>query len=145
LIDTAYDAELRIPSDLIYLRSVRAFIREMAENIGFSQDKVSNIELATDEVFTNAVQHGSADSSSKITVYCSLTDEAMKIVVSDLGQEGNRKWLEVWSDVVEKRIQFGTERGHGLLLAYSLADEMRMESNLSGGVDVHLVWLYGEG
>ncbi len=139
----SYDAELRIPSDLIYLRSVRAFIRELAESMGFCQERVNNIELATDEIFTNAIQHGSVSPTSKILLHCSLTDEMMRVVISDAGQGKafDEKWLSAWSNVTRKEAFFGTEeRGHGLFLAHSLADEMSMESNSVGGVDVHLVW-----
>ena len=140
-----YDAELRIPSNLIYLRSVRAFVRELAENLGFSRDKVGNVELATDEIFSNAIEHGSSGVDSQIIVRFLTTDEAVKITISDSGQEGglDRKWITAWSDVVKKNINLGTERGHGLLLAHSLADEMCMESNSIGGLDVHLLWYLG--
>jgi hypothetical protein len=106
----ACDVELRIPSDFVYLRSVRAFIRELAENIGFCPEKVRNIEIATDEIFSNAVEHGSN---------------------------------KVWSDINNSKVKIGTERGHGLLLAHLLTDEMRMESNSLGGLDVQLLWFIG--
>jgi len=139
--DTARDAELRIPGDLIYLRPVRAFVRELAENTGFSHEKVGNIELAVDEVFSNAIEHGSAGSGSRIAIYCSSTDEMMKIIVSDTGRgkHSSQRWLDAWADAVREKAQPGTERGHGLLLVHNLIDEMSMESNSMGGVDVHLV------
>lgn len=137
-----YDAELRIPSNLIYLRSVRSFIRELAENLGFCDEKVQNIELATDEIFSNAVEHGSDSLDSEIKIHCSVNDDMMKILISDQGQgkPTNRNWNEAWSDVVNKEVYVGTERGHGLLLARLLTDEMSMESNSIGGLDVHLTW-----
>ena len=144
--DIAYDAELRIPSDLIYLRPVRSFMRELAENTGFSHEKVSDIELAVDEIFANAIEHGSAGPGSQIVIHCLSTDEMMKIVVSDAGRGKDSEpavWLDAWSDVIKEKTQPGTERGHGLFLVYNLADEMGIEPNSMGGVDVHLV-IYGE-
>lgn len=138
-----YDAELSIPSNLIYLRSVRSFIRELAKNLGFCDEKVQNIELATDEIFSNAVEHGSKSFDSEIKICCSVNDEMMKIIISDQGQGKSikKKWNEVWSDVINKKeIYVGTERGHGLLLARLLTDEMSMESNTIGGLDVRLIW-----
>lgn len=141
----ACDAELRIPSDLIYLRSVRAFIRELAENLGFCTEKVRNIEIATDEIFSNAVEHGSDGPHSQIVIRCFANDQMIKVTISDKGQgEAFReKWLEIWSNVVSSNIQLGTERGHGLLLTHLLADEMCMKSNSVGGLDVHLLWFIG--
>jgi anti-sigma regulatory factor (Ser/Thr protein kinase) len=125
---------------------VRAFIRELAGNTGFPYERVSNIELAVDEVFSNAIEHGSAGSGSRIAIHCSSTDEMMRVVVSDTGRGkgSNKRWLEAWSDAVREKTQPGTERGHGLLLVHNLIDEMSMESNSMGGVDVHLV-IYKEG
>ena len=141
----ACDAELRIPSDLIYLRSVRAFVRELAENLGFCPEKVHNIEIATDEIFSNAVEHGSNGPNSEIVICFSVNDEAMNITISDngRGKAFNEKWHKVWSDIASSKIKSGTERGHGLLLAHLLTDEMRMESNSVGGLDVQLLWFIG--
>jgi len=141
----ACDAELRIPSDLIYLRSVRTFIRELAENLGFCPEKVRNIEIATDEIFSNAVEHGSDNTRSKIVICCSINDQMMNVTISDEGRGKGfkKKWHEVWSDVASSKIEFGTERGHGLLLAHLLTDKMRMESNSVGGLDVQLSWFIG--
>ena len=137
----ACDAELRIPGDLIYLRPVRSFIKELAKNTGFSAERVSEIELAVDEIFSNAIEHGSAGSESKIAICCSSNDEFMRIIVSDTGcgKGSDERWMAAWSSVVSEKTQPGTERGHGLLLARNLTDEMIMKPNSIGGVDVHLV------
>ena len=136
-----HSAELKIPSDPIYLRPVRSFVRELAENMGFCHEKVSGIELAVDEVFSNAIEHGSADLGSEIAIRCLSTDEMIKIIVSDTGRgrNSNTKWIDAWTNVVREKAQLTTERGHGLLLAYDLTDEMTVKSNSIGGVDVHLV------
>lgn len=140
-----YDAEIRIPSDLIYLRSVRAFIKELAKNLGLCQEKVNDIELATDEILSNAIEHGSEGKNSKILIRVKITDEIMEIVISDTGNRSNleEKWTSAWSDVIKNKIQFGTERGHGLFLTYVLTDKMCMESNSAGGLDAYLIWYIG--
>jgi len=138
----SYDAKLRIPSNFIYLRSVRAFIRELAENLGFCSEKIQNIELATDEIFSNAIEHGSEGPNSEITIFCTVNDEMMIVTISDQGRNSNfgKKWDDVWSEVVNNEVYVGTERGHGLLLARLLTDDMNMESNSIGGLDVRLTW-----
>jgi serine/threonine-protein kinase RsbW len=144
--DIARDAELRIPGDLVYLRPVRAFIRELAESTGFCHERVSNIELAVDEIFSNAIEHGSTGSGSRIVIHCLLTEEMMRVIVSDTGRGkgSSTRWLNAWSDAIRQKTQPGTERGHGLFLVHSLIDEVSIESNSMGGVDVHLV-AYKEG
>lgn len=146
MCDVVCGMELRIPSNMIYLKPVRAFVKELAENTGFGHEKANDIELAVDEVIANAIEHGSADTESPVVIQCLPTDEMIKITISDTGSGGvpNKKWISAWTDAVKEKTRSGTERGHGLLLAHNLADEMRMETNPTGGVDVHLV-VYREG
>jgi len=141
-----YNAELRIPGDLIYLRPVRSFVRELALNIGFSDERVSEIELVVDEVFSNAIEHGSTGSGSQILVHCFTTEEMMKIKISDTGPgEGpNTRWINAWSDALRDKVQPDTERGHGLFLVHQLTNEMNIEPNSVGGIDVLMV-LHKEG
>ena len=140
--DIAYHAELRLPSNLIYLRPMRAFIKDLAENIGFSHDKVYDIEIAVDEMFSNAIEHGSVGPKSCVVIRCVSTDNMMRVIVSDAGQANgsNLAWFDAWLNAVKReKKRPDTERGHGLLVAHSLTDEMNIESNSMGGVDVHLV------
>ncbi|MFC1713638.1 ATP-binding protein [Candidatus Poribacteria bacterium] len=136
----ACGTELKIQSDMIYLRPVRAFVRKLAESAGFCHEKASDIEIAVDEIFTNAVEHGSADTGSPVTVQCLSTDEMIEVTVSDTGTgESDTSWISAWPDVVKKEVDSHTEKGRGLLLAHKLTDEMSMEPNLTGGINVHLV------
>jgi anti-sigma regulatory factor (Ser/Thr protein kinase) len=115
-------------------------MRELAENVGFCRERVNDIELVVDEIFSNAVEHGSVGPMSHILIHCSLNDEMIRITISDpgRGEYSNEKWVKAWSDAVNQRTKPDTERGHGLLLTYDLADEMAMKPNSTGGVDVHL-------
>jgi anti-sigma regulatory factor (Ser/Thr protein kinase) len=142
LSEATCHAELRLPSNLIYLRPVRAFVKELAENIGFGHEKVNDIELAVDEVLSNAIEHGSVGLKSWIVVRCMSTDNMIKIIVSDAGHgsESRPSWIDAWSEAIKiEKDRPDTERGHGLLVAHSLTDEMSIESNSMGGVDAHLV------
>ncbi len=140
------EMELRVPSDMIYLRPVRAFVKELAESRGFCPEKANDIGLAVDEILTNAIEHGSDDAGSPIMIQCLSTSKMMKIVISDAGRQevASAGWPDAWADAIGEKTKSGTERGHGLLLAHNLADEMSMESNPTGGVDVNLV-IYKEG
>ena len=138
---TTRDLELKVPGDLIYLRPVRAFIRELTQSMDYSHERVNSIELAVDEIFSNAVEHGSASSGSQIVIQCLVTEEMVRVIVSDTGhgEDSDAGWLAAWSEAAKEEARPGTERGHGLLLAHNLTDEMKMDPNSMGGVDVHLV------
>ena len=141
MCDVAREMELKVSSDMVYLRPIRTFMRELAENMGFCREKASDIELAVDEVLANAIEHGSTGVESPVIIQCLSTDEMMKIIVSDAGcgEDVSIEWVSAWVDAVRDETESGTERGHGLLLAHNLADEMSMEPNPTGGIDVHLV------
>ena len=138
--------ELKITGNMVYIRPMRAFVRELAEELGFCHEKVNDIEVAVDEVFTNAIEHGSAGIGSPVVVQFLSTDEMMEIVVSDTGggEELDTSWVSDWTNVVDGEIESWTERGHGLLLACRLVDEMSMESNDIGGIKVRLA-MYKKG
>jgi anti-sigma regulatory factor (Ser/Thr protein kinase) len=120
---------------------MRVFVRELAENLDFCHEKSNNIEIAVDEVFTNAIEHGSADAGSPVVIQFLSTDRMIEVVVSDTGggEVLDTSWVNAWTDVVKNETESWTERGHGLLLAYNLVDEMSMKSNEMGGIEVHLV------
>lgn len=141
-----FDAELRIPSDLTYLRSVRAFIKEFARGLGFDSDKVNDIEIATDEILSNAIEHGSRGTNSEIVLFISINEKSMEIVIRDYGKDKplSDNIFEVWSKAISSNTENNSERGRGLRLAWLLSDDMRMESNSAGGLDVHLFWSMGK-
>jgi anti-sigma B factor antagonist len=93
-----------------------------------------------DEVFSNAIEHGSAGSDSQVVIRCSLADELMGITVSDTGsgRGGNTGWPDTWADIVKRGARPGAERGNGLFLAHTMSDRMSIEPNSLGGVDVNL-------
>ncbi len=137
-----FDAELRIPSDLIYLHSVRAFVKELAKDLGFDPERINDIEVATDEILSNAIEHGSKGVDSEVVIFITLNEESMKIVIRDYGKDEplNDNLFEVWSKATASNIENNLERGRGLRLAWLLSDDMHMESNSAGGLDVHLFW-----
>ena len=104
LSEATCHAELRLPSNLIYLRPVRAFVKELAENMGFGHEKVNDIELAVDEVLSNAIEHGSVGQKSWIVVRCMPTDDMMRVIVSDTGNGSGSKlaWIDLWLDAVKE-------------------------------------------
>ncbi|MGB9597606.1 MAG: ATP-binding protein, partial [Candidatus Poribacteria bacterium] len=124
----------------------RAFIRELAKDLGFDSDRINYIEIATDEILSNAIEHGSKDASSEIVIFITIDEESMEIVIRDHGKDEplGDDIFEVWSKAITSNIENNSERGRGLRLAWLLSDNMRMESNSVGGLDVHLFWSFGK-
>ncbi len=133
--------ELKVPSDVYYLESVRAFIGKLSETLRFTKKRIADIQLALDEICSNAVYHGSKCVSCGIQLQISVDMRALEIVVSDKGGVNTRDWLspEKLAEIQAKRSPTG-ESGHGLYLIDCLADDHKFKSNMVGGTDVTAIF-----
>ena len=75
--------ELKVPSDVYYLESVRAFIGRLSETLKFSKKRIADIQLTLDEICSNAVYHGSKCVSCGIQLQITVDMRSLEIVVSD--------------------------------------------------------------
>ena len=139
-MENAY-IELKVPSDVYYLESVRAFIGKLCETLRFSKKRIADIQLALDEICSNAVYHGSTCASSGIQLQISVNVRALEIVVQDKGGDNAHDWLtpENLEEIQAKRSP-ARESGHGLYLIKCLTDVHRLEANAIGGTDVTAIF-----
>ena len=133
--------ELKVPSDAYYLESVRAFIGKLSETLRFSKKRIVDIQLALDEICSNAVCHGSKCVTCGIQLQISVDTHALEIVVRDKGGGNTRDWLtpERLAEIQARRSPAG-ESGHGLYLIDCLADVHIMKPNTVGGTDVTAIF-----
>ena len=133
--------ELKMPSDVYYLESVRAFIGKLSETLRFSKKRVADIQLALDEICSNAVYHGSKCVSCGIHLQISVDTRALEIVVSDTGGGNTQDWLtpERLTEIQAQRSPTG-ESGHGLYLIECLADVHKLQPNMTGGTNVTVIF-----
>lgn len=129
--------ELNVPSDLFYLESVRVFIGKLSETLKFSKKRIADIQLALDEICTNAVYHGSKCVSCGIELQISVDKQALEIIVRDKGREGKQDWSspEKLAEIQANRSPT-SEGGHGLYLIECLTDVYKLQANAEGGTDV---------
>ncbi len=133
--------ELKVPSNVYYLESVRVFIGKLSETLRFSKKRIADIQLAIDEICSNAVYHGSACISSGILLQIYVNARTLKIVVKDKGKADTRDWLTPakLEEILERRSPTG-ESGHGLYLIKCLTDEHKLQQNNVGGTDVTAIF-----
>ncbi|MDE0483840.1 MAG: ATP-binding protein [Candidatus Poribacteria bacterium] len=133
--------ELKMPSDVYYLESVRAFIGKLCETLRFSKKRIADVQLALDEICSNAVYHGSTCVSSGIQLQISVNTRTLEIVVRDKGGSNTQDWItpERLAEIQEKRSPAG-EGGHGLYLIECLTDVHKLEANAVGGTDVTAIF-----
>lgn len=129
--------ELNVPSDVFYLESVRVFIGKLSETLKFSKKRIADIQLALDEICTNAVYHGSKCATSGIELHISVDKQALEIIVSDKGCGDGQDWFtpEKLAEIQANRAPT-SERGHGLYLIDCLTDVHKLQPNATGGTDV---------
>ncbi len=137
------DIKLKIPSAVFYIDPVRAFIGNLAKNLGFSRKRVADIQLVIDEICSNAVHHGSIDTTVGVKLQIRSDAHALEILVRDTGSrhKGPKNWLthERLSEIEANRSP-SNEGGHGIFIAKSLSDTYEMKINAAGGTDVRVVF-----
>ncbi len=84
--------ELSCPVKSVFLRHIRQFIVQLAEDVSFSEEEVSQIEIAVDEACSNIIEHAYNHSTDfdkegkKIYVRVEIYKHGIKIVVGDRGK-----------------------------------------------------------
>ena len=137
------DIKLKIPSAVFYIEPIRAFIGNLAHNLGFSRKRVADIQLVLDEICSNAIRHGSVDATVGVKLQIRIAPHSLEILVRDTGspQTGQKSWLthERLAEIEANRSP-SSESGHGIFIAKSLADTYEMHPNSAGGTDVRVVF-----
>lgn len=132
--------EMRIPSDVVFERVVRAAAEEIGRQMGFSQEKVADLTLAVSEAVTNAIEHGNRQQREiEVGVVFRLAADCLEIRVVDKGQM--EKPLEIRRcGITEEAIERGELRGLGLYLIHQLVDRVEFSSDEAG--NTFTMWLH---
>lgn len=133
---------IKIPSDYIYISPIRAFIRELAQQLEFSPTRIEDIESTVDEICNNAIEHGSCGTNSDISIVLTLNNNCLEILVRDRGKcKEAVSWLQSGRlEEIERKMSPESERGHGIFLAKTLSDSIDMKPNVHGGTDVCILF-----
>ncbi|RMF64898.1 MAG: ATP-binding protein [Calditrichaeota bacterium] len=98
-------------------------VAKVAENIGFSNDEASKIELAVDEACTNVIKHAYDNKGDKfIDVTIKIDKKKLMIIVADKGKGFNPDTVRL-PDVGES-IKEGRKGGLGICLMRTLMDKV---------------------
>lgn len=133
--------KLTVPSHLKYIRPIQVFIGQLAQQLGFCQTRIYDIELLIDEVCSNAIEHGSETPDSGIDLTLMFDSSKLEIHVQDKGKSVRENWLATGRlNEVSQKMTPDSERGHGIFLAEKLSDFLEMQTNSLGGTDVQVVF-----
>jgi serine/threonine-protein kinase RsbW len=119
--------EFELPSDLSLMNGVLQYLLERVHRLGLVKPDRSNLFIALDEAFVNAVKHGNKNNPHKLVkITAELSPKEACFTVEDEGDGFNIKEIP---DPCDPANLFKTS-GRGVLLIYNIMDEV--EYNAQG-------------
>jgi serine/threonine-protein kinase RsbW len=119
--------EFELPSDLSLMNGVLQYLLERVQRLGLIKPDRSNLFIALDEAFVNAVKHGNKNDPHKLVkITAELSPKEACFTVEDEGDGFNVKEIP---DPCDPANLFKTS-GRGVLLIYNIMDEV--EYNAQG-------------
>ena len=119
--------EFELPSDLALMNGVLEYLHERVSKLGLIQPERSNLFIALDEAFVNAVKHGNkSDPKKLLRITAELSPKEACFTVED---EGEGFDVGEIPDPCDPANLFRTS-GRGVLLIYNIMDEV--EYNAQG-------------
>jgi serine/threonine-protein kinase RsbW len=119
--------EFEIPSDLTLMNGVLQYLLERVSKMGIITAEGSNLFVALDEAFVNAVKHGNKNDPTKLVrISAELSSTEASFTIED---EGEGFDVQTIPDPCDPSNLFKSS-GRGVLLMYNIMDEV--EYNAQG-------------
>ena len=125
--------DLELPSDLTLMNSVLEYLLDRVDKLGLVQVEQSNLFVALDEAFVNAVKHGNRNDPGKLLrVTAELSAREAIFTIED---EGDGFDVHEIPDPTDPANLFKSS-GRGVLLIYNIMDEVEYSR---GGAKLRMV------
>ncbi len=125
--------DLELPNDLTLMNSVLEYLLDRVDKLGLVQVEQSNLFVALDEAFVNAVRHGNRNDPQKLLrVTAELSANEAIFTVED---EGEGFDVHAIPDPTDPANLFKSS-GRGVLLIYNIMDEVEYSQ---GGAKLKMV------
>ena len=129
--------EMFLPSTLGYEKVARSAAEAVAQEMGFSADRIEDLKTAVAEACTNAIEHGNQENkTASVTVLLTAAPRQLEIKVEDEG-------LEPMPDTMPEPHWPGSGesagRGWGMFFISQLVDEVEYTRLPQGGNQVRMV------
>jgi len=119
--------EFELPSDLALMNGVLEYLQERVAKLGLIRPERSNLFVALDEAFVNAVKHGNKNDLTKmVKITAELSPNEAAFTVEDQGEGFDIREIP---NPCDPENLFRTS-GRGVLLIYNIMDEV--EYNAQG-------------
>jgi serine/threonine-protein kinase RsbW len=123
---------LHIPSELGYEKVAMGAVRSVAYAMGFSADRIADLQTAVSEACTNAMEHGNRlNAATRVEVVLTVGDRSLEIDVKDKGQNP-KPFHEGDHHDIDNPPTDG-HAGLGIFLIKHLVDEVEFSAKPQGG------------
>ncbi|HYY98491.1 MAG TPA: ATP-binding protein [Pyrinomonadaceae bacterium] len=113
--------EFELPSDISLMNGVLHYLTERVAALGVIKPDASNLFIALDEAFVNAVKHGNRQDHQKLVrITADLSTKEARFTIEDEGEGFNVAEIP---DPRDPKNLFKTS-GRGVLLIYNIMDEV---------------------
>lgn len=114
---------IKLPAKIENLESVIRFVRGCAAEVGFSHERILNIELAVEEALANICHHAYQEAAGEMEIIC-RTDDYRRFVIDivDAGKPFNILTVaepDLTADITRREVG-----GLGVLLIRRMADDI---------------------
>ena len=131
---------LHIPSELGYEKVAMGAVRSVAHAMGFSDDRIADLQTAVAEACTNAMEHGNRlNAATRVEVVLTVDDNSLEVDVKDKGQGDKTMQEGVRRDPTNPPTD--GHAGMGIFLIKHLVDEVEFSSQPQGGQVRMLIYL----
>jgi serine/threonine-protein kinase RsbW len=114
--------DFELPSDVSLMNGVLQYLMERVAKLGLIKPERSNLFVALDEAFVNAVKHGNHNDPRKLVrITAELSSKEARFTVEDEGEGFN---VQEIPDPRDPSNLFKTS-GRGVLLIYNIMDEVQ--------------------
>lgn len=114
--------EFELPSAISTMHAVLDYLMKRVEKLGVIKPEQSNLFIALDEAFVNAVKHGNKFDSNKLVRICAeVSAKEARFTVED---EGDGFDVNAIPDPLDPSNLFKTS-GRGVLFIYNIMDEVK--------------------
>lgn len=113
--------EFEVPSLISLMHDILAYLMRRVERLGVINPETSNLFIALDEAFVNAVKHGNKfDSAKLVRITADISPDEARFTIEDEGEGFNVAEIP---DPLDPENLFKTS-GRGVLFIYNIMDEV---------------------
>lgn len=116
-------ARLTVAADPAVLPELLRFVTDQARQTGLGRERISELELAVEEVVTNVIKFAYPDRPGEVSVACRrLQDPALEVTIIDQGRPFNP--LTAPEPAIKAAADDRPVGGLGILIARKLSDRI---------------------